>query len=213
MSRRPVATAALLALLATAAHGASVRVEHGNVVYVNDAGEPRALGSEGLDADPALSPDGKIIVFVRDTPGRSFSAGAGQAHATQLRAMRIDGRGERLLVDGHPGEDPKRTLAGLHQPQFSPDGRWVYFLSAAWATSDAIHVVDLRDAKERFVIDGNSLAVVKAGRHAAALRVTRHKVRAAGGSYEWTGLVTPTGKEIKTLGVDGGQPGAQRPKK
>jgi hypothetical protein len=192
----------LLAFVAAAAHGASVRVADGNVVYVDDSGIAKRLTSSGLDSAPGLSYDNGLVAFVRRTPGRVVAAGAGDVEAGQLWVIRTNGSGARLLVDGHDSKDPRGVLAELASPVFSPDGHSIYFRSEAWATSGAIHAVDLKDGKERFVTDGNSLAVVGAGMYAGALIVSKHKYWLAGGSYDWLWLVSQTGKEIGPVGPE-----------
>jgi hypothetical protein len=88
----------------------------------------------------------------------------------------------------------------MSSPQFSSDGRKLFFETSAWATSDAIHMVDLETRKEQFVTDGNALQVVPSGEYKDHLLVTKHKYFIGGGSYDWVWLVTPDGKEVGPVG-------------
>lgn len=190
-------------LLTSTAYATTVSVDRGNVMVVDNNGFARQLTTTGLDASPALSPDKRRVVFVRRTPQKKVMTGAGEATADQLWMVNLDGTSPHMLVEGHEDDDdPKRTLAALDTPVFSPDGRSVYFTSAAWATSGAIHVIVAAGGKERFVTDGNSLTLVPSGRYAGSLIVSKHKYWLAGGSYNWFWLVTPSGEEKGVVGPD-----------
>ena len=52
------------------------------------------------------------------------------------------------------GDDPRLSVA------FSHDGGRLFFVSAAWSTSGAVHVIDLATRKRRYLFDGNLLAVL-----------------------------------------------------
>ncbi len=72
-------------------------------------------------ADPQVSPDGKLIVFsVRDT---DIEANRGRF---DLWVVGADGSGQRRLTS-HPENDT--------DPRWSPDGKYIYFLSARSGTS------------------------------------------------------------------------------
>ena len=193
---------ALLLLLALLSFPAglpaqSVTVREGNLFYRASAGAPpRQLTSSGLDDHPRLSPDGRTIAFVRGTPRDTVETALGWEEATSLWIVRTDGGGARMLVRGRSAGSPERTLASLDEPWFSPDGRRIYFLSTAWVTSAAVHVVELPSGTERFLIPGNSLEVVPAGRYAGHLLVAQHRYFLAGGSYDWVWLFTPDGREV-----------------
>jgi len=182
----------------------SVRIERGNVVYVAAGGAPRRLTSMGLDSFAVLSPDGGTVAFVRRTPGVEVDAASGPAEATELWIVRTDGTGARRLVRGWGAEDMERMLAGFTHPAFSPDGGRVYFLSSAWVTSGAVHVVDLATGAERYVCPGNSLEVVPRGEYAGHLVVSQHRYFVGGsGSYDWLWLVTPDGRDVGPIGEEG----------
>lgn len=190
-------------LFATPALAQSVTVRDGNVAYRAAAGAaPRQLTRTGLDRDAVLSPDGRTIAFIRGTPGDSVWVGAGPEEATALWTMRVDGSGARLRVAGRAAEVARDMLAALQAPRFSPDGRRIYFLSAAWATSGAVHVLDVATGRERFLVAGNSLDVVPSGEYAGFLVVSQHRYLPAGGSYDAYWLFTPDGEEARSIGED-----------
>jgi dipeptidyl aminopeptidase/acylaminoacyl peptidase len=180
-----------------------VEARDGNLFYqAAEQASPRQLTSTGLDRDPALSPDGRTIAFIRGTPADSVDTVLGREEGTSLWMMAVDGSGARVLVRGRSSETPGQALALLQSPAFSPDGGRIYFLSAAWATSGAVHVVEVVTGAEKFIAPGNSLEVIPSGDYAGFLLVSQHRNFLAGGSYDWYWLVSPEGREVDPVGED-----------
>lgn len=150
-----------------------------------------------------------MIAFVRHTPGLMVNTATGPDEAAELWVMRVDGTGARLLVRGRGDSAPRDTLADFTSPQFSPDGRRVYFLSRAWVTSHVVHVVTVESGRTQFVCPGNTLEVIPHGEYAGHLLVTQHRYFLAGGSYDWIWLVQPDGREVGPIvdpeALDAGQ--------
>ena len=198
---------ALVAALACASPAAAQRVyvEGGNVLFeAANGGAARQLTRGGMDLEAALSRDGRTVAFVRRTPGRSVSTGSGMAEWTELWTVAADGSGARMRLRGGP--DSTRAegeeLAGFQAPRFSPDGGTIYFLTRAWATSGAVHALDVASGREHFVAPGNSLEVVPRGQYAGHLIVSQHRYFVGGGSYDWLWLLAPDGREVGPLGDD-----------
>jgi len=181
----------------------AVTAQDGNLFYGASAdAAPRQLTSTGLDRDPVLSPDGRTIAFIRETPADSVEILIGPEEATELWTIRVDGSDARMLLKGRSAEIAGEALAQFQSPRFSPDGQRIYFLSAAWANSSAVHVLDLSTGSERFLVAGNSLDVLPAGDYAGFLVVSQHRYFLGGGSYDWYWLVNPEGKEVDPIGED-----------
>ncbi len=173
------------------ANAGQVTENQGNI-YGDKA---QQLTSLGRDSQPVLSPDGKQVVFVR-------AAAEPDNQANELWLMDISGNNAHAIVLGHDDEDMKKNLTALNNPLFALNGKAVYFLSAAWATSNAVHVFDLTTNKQHFVTDGNSLELVPSGKYKGYLIVSEHRYHKSGGSYEDFWLVSPQGKAIKSLGEE-----------
>jgi dipeptidyl aminopeptidase/acylaminoacyl peptidase len=178
----------------------SVFVQNGNIYLADKAGGSRALTSSGLDSQPIVSPDRRWVVFVRGTPGKAISTGSADSPATELWQTGADGKNATLLVRGRGSDKTEAVLANFSKPKFSSDGRYVFFLSDAWATSGAVHIVDTTNRKEHFVCPGNDLDVVPSGEYRDCLLVLQHRYFIGGGSYDWYWLLRPNGKEIGPVG-------------
>lgn len=182
---------ALAALLLSTAPLAAqnVSIDRGNVVLTRSGARPAQLTSGGRDRDPALSPDARRVAFVR-----------GEGDASELWIVDAAGGAPRRLVGARRSAEPQENLTSFASPRFSPDGATVYVLTEAWATSGAVHAVDVATGRVRFVCPGNSLQVVPRGEHAGHLVVSQHRYFVGGGSYDWYWLVTPAGAEVGPIG-------------
>jgi hypothetical protein len=112
------------------------------------------------------------------------------------------GEAPRRLLAPRPADDPKRNLTGFNHPAFSADGRVLYVLATAWATSNALHGIDVATGATRFISAANDFQVVRDGRHAGRLVVQRHTYLPGGGSREVWYLVTPDGRTLRRIGSD-----------
>jgi dipeptidyl aminopeptidase/acylaminoacyl peptidase len=155
--------------------------------------------------DPGtVSPDGRWRATVRE----ERIASPDRPGSTSLWLTDLRSRASRLLLSGRTAEDPRRDTARLARPRFSPDGRAVYVEAATWATSAAIHRVEVASGAERYVTDGSLLGVVTSGPHRGALVTQPHRYRRGGGSYDPFLLVRPDGRPI--LRVPGGEADPER---
>ena len=178
-----------------------VSARDGNI-FINVDGAEKQLTSSGRDSAPVLAPDGKWVLFVRALQGKKIESGAGEHNAAELWQVRADGEEPLMLVRTRNSEKMENIIAGFDNVQFSSDGRLVYFVTPAWATSGAVHVVDTTNRKERFVVAGNGLRVLHSGEYRDHLLLAQHRYFLGGGSYDWFYLFTPDGKEVGVVGED-----------
>ncbi|MBL6854267.1 MAG: PD40 domain-containing protein [Alphaproteobacteria bacterium] len=204
---RMLGVALAAAVLAGApAQAAIATADHGNIV-VNG----KAITHSGNDSDPLLTPDGKRVVFQRDSGNTTADwdcSGSGigaDRKVVSLWVANVDGSGAHKLLDVKPDMDMKKTICAFRNAQFSSDGRLLYFETPAWATSGALHVYDFRTGREHFVIDSNGtqvLAKCAEPDYRDKLIVTQHKYFVFGGSYDWPWLISPDGKNLGLIGGD-----------
>jgi dipeptidyl aminopeptidase/acylaminoacyl peptidase len=188
------------ALIALAASAQSVSVTEGNIYVTDKAGKAKQLTFGGNDVEAVLSPDAKWVVFVRRTSGKMIETGSGADKPTELWQIGANGKDPTLLVRCRATEKIEDLIAGFEKPQFSSDGRYVFFMTPAWATSSAVHVVDTTNAKEHFFCPGNDLEVLYSGEYRDCLVVQQHRYFLGGGSFDWYWLFRPDGKEVGPIG-------------
>jgi hypothetical protein len=178
-------------------------------IYLERDGTKAKLTSSEMDVDPVLAPNRASVVYTRQGRGRTLHGYdpsqlcSTEPRPDELRQIAIDGSDDRLLLKGRKG-GPERQLCDFRQKQFSSDGRRLYFLTPGWATSDALHVLDMRSGEERFVTPANDILVLNfcPNRYKDDLVVLAHRYFLLGGSYDWYWLYDPTGKkELGPLGA------------
>ena len=188
-------------LVRIAAAEATVTARDGKIFIYRD-GVEKLLTSSGRDSEPVLAHDGKWVVFVRSVAGEKILSGAGEHDAAELWQVRVDGKEPLMLVRTRQSDKMENVIAGFDEVQFSSDGRLVYFVTPAWATSGAVHVVDTTNRRERFVVAGNDLEVLHSGKYRDHLLVRQHRYFLGAGSYDWFYLFSPDGKEVGVVGED-----------
>ncbi len=187
--------------MSSAGQAATVKAQNGRILV---DGRPITAGPN--DSDPVLSPDGKRVVFQRTVAGRPIadcSATGDAAAPVELWAADMQGRDAHRLLALHTEQDVGRIVCAFDNAQFSSDGTRLYFETPAWATSGALHVLDMRSGRERYVMPSNGATVLehcRDPRYRGDLIVSQHRYFVFGGSYDWAFLFTPAGKEVGPLG-------------
>jgi dipeptidyl aminopeptidase/acylaminoacyl peptidase len=187
---------------AASAFAQSVSVKDGNIQFADKSGQTTAITTGGRDSEPLLAPDGKWVAFVRKVDGKKIATGSDEVDPSELWQVRTDGKEASLLVKCRPAEKPESLIAAFENLQFSTNGKLLYFVTPAWATSGAVHVVDTTNRKERYLFPGNDLKVATSGEYKDCLLVQQHRYFIGGGSYDWFWLLRPDGKEIGPVGED-----------
>lgn len=206
---RNIAFHALVTLMAALFQFASAAeplatVKDGNIHLRSVDGVEKQITRSGHDSTPAISPDKKWVVFVRALPGKAISTGAGDVDAAELWRFRVDGGDPELLVAPKESDEIKEVVANFSHLSFSNDSRKLFFVTAAYATSGAVHALDMATRKEEFFMAGSSVEVVPDGEYRDCLLIEQHRYFLGGGSFDWFWLFRPDGKEVGPVGEDAG---------
>lgn len=151
-----------------------------------------AGSAAALAPNEAVSPDGKVRVFIKQEAEASTAPAGGQRTSLWI----AEGGRERMLAGPHAGGKAEDEFQSFNTPVFAPDGRSVYVVADAWVTSGAVHKVDLATGKDRFITSANDLRVIANGKYKGDLLVRQHRYYRGGGSYDPLVLVSPGGKVI-----------------
>ena len=199
---KSIALALLSVALALPAFSQTVSVKDGNIQFTDKSGKTTALTSSGRDSSPLLAPDGKWVAFVRKVEGKEIATGSDEMQPTELWQVRVDGKEPSMLVRCRESQTMESLIGGFESLQFSTNGKLLFFVTPAWATSGAVHVVDTTNRKEQYLFPGNDLKVVKSGEYKDCLLVQQHRYYVGGGSYDWYWLMRTDGKEVGPVGED-----------
>lgn len=148
------------------------------------------------------SPNGKWIAFVKRShhiiPRACAFSLTKTNYADEVWIVDLSTMHKKILVGVHPDCDhPKKVIIDPNDLQFSPDSKTLYFATSAWATSGAIHAIDVDGKNLRYVTYANEYHVVQHGKYRGDLIAYQHRYHDKGGSYDWDWLFTPQGKQIK----------------
>ena len=143
----------------------NVTVQDGSIVYHDRDGATHRITESGRNSEPTLSADGQRVVFVRAL-GAAPGVGVPEIVVTEV-----------WIASVRPPSTPRRAYRGamtmpngsrseaFWTPRFSPDNRYVYFLSDFSATSNALCRLDLATGTARFLTPGvTDYAVLNSGR-------------------------------------------------
>ena len=194
----------VLGLAAVPGCGQIVSEREGNIIFIAQDGARRQVTDRHLDAEPSLSFDNRQAVFVRRTPGHPIETGIDAVDDNELWVAPVDGSGApRRVLAGHAGgfdPGPEMVLAGFGAPQFSPDGKRIYFTAATWATASAIHTLDLTTGKTTFLFPGLGVEVIRTGEHAGFLIGEKDPITQDRGRIVIYWLLNPDGSEVRRIG-------------
>ena len=155
-----------------------------------------ALAYAGSATDSPLeyivAPRGKIVYYIMATPGTDATGNPNMA----IKEGLDENRSFRILLTSRPSDDPKENLTGFSHLTLSPDGKILYFQTDAWATSNAIHAINLSTGKVFYVTSGALACIVLSGQYQSDLVVEQHRYFVQGGSHDDLWLFDPSGKQI-----------------
>jgi Tol biopolymer transport system component len=129
---------------------ASVVLEKAGEIYYQHADVPPIqLTHTGQNYTPVLSPNEKLIAFVRIgktamSERCTHFANTRTANGEQIWVIDIEQHQEKLLVESHYScNTPTDMIVDPQDLAFSPDSKTLYFTTSAWTTSGALHAVEV----------------------------------------------------------------------
>ena len=176
----------------------------GNIYYTDSNGHSIKITQTNKDSSPVLSPNKKLIAFIRKSNKIiPESCDIDVKYGSEIWLYDLSTKKEKRLVKNNfECDKPKKQIVDPRDLLFSPDNKTLYFMTAAWTTSGAVHGVYVDNSKERFIIDGNGIEIVLKGDYSGYLIVNQHRYFIGGGSYDWYWLVNPNGKEEGPIGEE-----------
>ncbi|CAM3578800.1 MULTISPECIES: hypothetical protein [Yersinia] len=146
--------------------------------------------AEEIDVVEQISaPGGKITYYI--VANRSVDGESPPPTAIMSRSNNEN----KIILRERPDNDPEKTLSSFSNLYLSPDAKNLYFNSSAWATSEAIHSLDIATGNVKFIAAGSLACVVLAGEYQGDLIVMKHRYFVQGGSHDDLYLVDINGKE------------------
>lgn len=165
------------------------------LVMLITANAPSASAQDS--GEMAVAPGGDPTFYV-------MNGGAPEPFGDRIVECRDSCAQKRILVTANSASEPEQMLGHFSGLKLAVDGRTLFFESEAWATSNAVHAVDLATGRQRYVTDGSIACVIGTGRFQGALLVAKRKHFVQGGSYNPLYLFDANGKELglAALNVD-----------
>jgi hypothetical protein len=192
----------LFVLSAVLLQAQRVEVRSGNVYYTDAYGTRTQVTSSGADRDAALSPDGKTIVFVRDTSERARFEEPANDHPAQRQIWTASTEGtdgEKLVFSQPVVLKDWSEFVSSSGPRLSPDNRFVYFLIPHYVTENGLIRLDLKTKQTLLLTEALTFWVIGSGQFEGDLVVQIRKPLDGGFSqYYW--LIEPDGRELGFVG-------------
>ncbi|EPC5193292.1 hypothetical protein ACRZZR_000771 [Edwardsiella piscicida] len=136
------------------------------------------------------APGGKVTYYIVSSNNRTHDD-------PPITAIVLREKGEnKIILRESLSPDPEKNLSGFYNMYLSPDAKELFFNSEAWATSGAIHSINVSTGKTKYISPGELACVILSGEYQGDLIVAKHKYFVQGGSYENLYLVDLSGKEI-----------------
>jgi hypothetical protein len=193
----------LLLLAGTPVRAQSVQTENGNVFFIDSGGRRTRLTSKGLDYDASLSLDGTRVIFVRRTVGEERSSELGEYNGHEIWVVDVTRPDQaRPIVLKRSTKDPWN---GLSDPQFSVDGRRVFFRN--WfGNGYTLHRVELGTGEITRLGKGTCMGfeVIRRGEYKGKLLLHEERHKLGTGTIALYWVVDQDGNYLEIIGTDAG---------
>jgi hypothetical protein len=193
---------AILLLQGLSLWAQKVETRQGNVYYTDAEGKARQITAGGMDVDPSLSIDGKMIIFIRRTliPARWEEPTDLHPNKTQIWVADVAGTKEPEMVFAGPlvvkGGSEYVTFAA---PKLAPDSRQAFFGFPFAVDEGGLARLDLKTKDATMISSALNFYVIGSGSYTGDVVIQMLKLVGDGFSrFFW--LITPDGKELGFVG-------------
>ncbi|MCX6795780.1 MAG: hypothetical protein NT165_03615 [Candidatus Falkowbacteria bacterium] len=158
------------------------------------------------------SQNGEFSAFTKDAENIVYDP-VDSVNFNEIWISNLKSKKDRILIKSGKIKDlkianvnkdnfPFDEIRNLILSDFSIDGNYLYFSSAAWTTSEAVFSVNIKTDDIRFITDSNYVEVVKNGKYKGMLITNHHRYyKDKEGSYDHYYITDPkTGEDVKELG-------------
>lgn len=153
---------------------------------------PALAFSYSAPLESVIAPGGEHVYYIMLKPGTDSYGNKNM----EIEEGINQNSSFRVLLISHFSNSPEKNLTGFSHLVLSPNAKRLYFETDAWATSPAIHAIDLSSGKATFVTLGSIACIVLSGEYQGDLIVQQHRYFIEGGSHDDLWLYDPSGKEI-----------------
>ncbi len=138
------------------------------------------------------APKGNMVYYIMGDRNPEEGEGGGVA----ITSMNQKTGSKTTLLEERITDKPEENLFGFYDLKLSIDGKTLYFQTPAWATSSAIHSLDIENKKQSFVTDGSLICVISNGQYQDYLLIQQHRYFVHQGSYDHYYLYNKKGEKI-----------------
>lgn len=176
-----------------------------NVRYKSNNGNIKILSFSESKLDLSKSEDNIAETATSDSEKNDWTKGytfrVSKDGNTNKLWLKYNNTGEEiLLVKSTQNSDVSKAISTIVNVQKSYDSSKIYFQTEAWATSNAIHVVDLNTLKEKFFSDGSFVKTVGKSPYTNSIIVLKNYIDGDNGRIESYFAIASNGNEICELG-------------
>ena len=145
---RLVLASVMTATLGIPALRTRVESRNGSIYYIGSGGREERITDSGADTDPALSADGREIVFVRSW---LFTDAGDERVRSELHIYNLSRHQDDVILQAPIIIDGSKYF-GMGSPQFSPDESSIYFLFNWSVAAHGLAELSVPTRRVRFIV-------------------------------------------------------------
>jgi hypothetical protein len=121
-----------------------VTAVEGNISLQNSSGQMTVLTKTGLDSDPWLAPDGRVVVFLRRSREDMFRS--------SVYEIDVETRTVRLVYSG-PAKFEGHQSSYFGRPELDESQNTLFLISKEFATTGSLVAIQLPNGQPRLIAD------------------------------------------------------------